>query len=174
MTIIATAGSATANCYITIADADTYFAESRYHSEDWTALSDTVKEQVLRWSTRLIDQFDFVGTRSDPLGVDQRLDWPRSFVPDADTGLYIDSTTIPFFIAEATAEYALFLYREDRTGAAQEDLAQFNKIKVDVIELGIENITGKKNVVPSSVLAMLRPYFADSAPSSFAKKLWRT
>lgn len=62
MALDATVGGANANSYLTVAEADAYFA-ARLHSDVWDALSegegegegDSTKEAALIWATRLFD-----------------------------------------------------------------------------------------------------------------------
>lgn len=80
--------------YITVADADTYFA-TRLNAEAWECASDTDKTKALATATRQIDNLRFVGC---PAVEDQLLHFP--------TGT---DTEVPTKIQYATAELALAL-----------------------------------------------------------------
>ena len=107
MAIIVEDGSGIANAqsYISVADADTYFAE---HSQPaiWTAALTADKEKALKLSTQYMDavfKLRWKGTRKLET---QALDWPRYSVNDRD-GYWIPDTPLPRVLKEACAEYAV-------------------------------------------------------------------
>ena len=73
-TINATLKSATANSYVTLAEADAYF-ETVPNSSSWDAKTDDQKNRALISATRWIDSLNFYGVRCDS---SQALDWPRN------------------------------------------------------------------------------------------------
>ena len=73
-TIIATLKSATANSYVTLAAADTYF-ETTPESSTWDNKTDDQKNRALIAATRWIDSLIFEGDRCDE---NQALKWPRN------------------------------------------------------------------------------------------------
>jgi len=73
-TINATLKSATANSYVTLAEADTYF-ETVPSSTQWDNKTDDKKNRALISATRWIDTLNFYGDRCD---ADQALSWPRN------------------------------------------------------------------------------------------------
>ncbi len=73
-TIIATLKSATANSYVTLAEADTYF-ETAPSSTTWDGKTDDQKNRALIAATRWIDSLVFEGDRCDE---NQALKWPRN------------------------------------------------------------------------------------------------
>jgi hypothetical protein len=149
--IDATACGANSNSYCTLAEAETYF-ESRLHKSDWTDATDGDKNISIAWATRLLDELiDWEGYKYTTT---QALRWPRGGVTDSDGDL-IDEDTIPSFLVNATAEFAMWLISEDRT--AESDTAGFKKIKVDVITLEIDKYDQPAQI-PLSVLDMLIPY----------------
>lgn len=102
-------GSSTAESYISVADADTYFDSKRgpasTYAADWDAVATTeaIKEACLRWATRLIDKgWVWDGQKSTTT---QALKWPRSYVLD-DEGEEIDGDVIPADLKYAVAELA--------------------------------------------------------------------
>ena len=72
-TITATLKSATANSYVTLAEADTYF-ETTPESSTWDNKSDDAKNRALISACRWIDSLNYYGTRCED---DQALKWPR-------------------------------------------------------------------------------------------------
>jgi len=99
------------NSYVSVADADAYFAE-RLHSSRWENASPAEKEKALIMATRSLDAaFNFFGVVADE---SQKLAWPRAYVYDPE-GREIPSDKIPEIIAFATCEQALYLLGTDPT-----------------------------------------------------------
>jgi len=73
-TINATLKSATANSYVTLAEANTYF-ETVPDSSTWDNKTDDQKNRALISATRWIDTLVFYGDRCD---ASQALKWPRN------------------------------------------------------------------------------------------------
>jgi hypothetical protein len=73
-TIVATLKSATANSYVTLAEANTYF-ETVPDSTTWDNKTDDQKNRALISATRWIDSQQYYGDRCDE---DQALKWPRN------------------------------------------------------------------------------------------------
>jgi hypothetical protein len=73
-TIVATLKSATANSYVTLAEANTYF-ETVPDSTTWDNKTDDQKNRALISATRWIDSLNFYGDRCDD---GQALRWPRN------------------------------------------------------------------------------------------------
>ena len=73
-TIVATLKSATANSYVTLAEANTYF-ETVPDSTTWDNKTDDQKKRALLSATRWIDRLNFYGDRCDD---GQALKWPRN------------------------------------------------------------------------------------------------
>lgn len=72
--INATLSSASANSYVTLADANAYF-ETIPDSSTWTNKTDDQKNRALISATRWIDSLNFYGDRCDN---GQALKWPRN------------------------------------------------------------------------------------------------
>jgi len=108
-TINATLSSATANSYVTLADANAYF-ETVPDSATWTNKTDDQKNRALISATRWIDSLNYYGDRCDE---DQALKWPRNNY-DVD-GVELECSLIPNEIKYATYELARALAND--TGA---------------------------------------------------------
>lgn len=104
-TIDATLQGASANSYVTLAEADAYF-QTVPHDEHWTG-SDDAKNRVLITATRYLDNFEYYGTRCTTT---QALKWPRKdYKVD---GVEIKCTFIPEQVKNATFELAhVLLYK---------------------------------------------------------------
>ena len=99
-TIDATLGGASANSYVTLADANSYF-ESVPNSSTWTDKTDDQKNRALISATRWIDALSFYGDRCSET---QALKWPREdYKVD---GIELACTLIPVGIEVATYELA--------------------------------------------------------------------
>ncbi len=104
MALVTTPGSATADSYATLTEADTYHSDRG--NTAWTG-TDALKENALR---RAVDWLDFTyrtrfpGSRADDR--DQNLEWPRAVAYDV-AGTLIANTEIPIEIKRAQIEAAL-------------------------------------------------------------------
>lgn len=117
VTLVYTPGGASDNSYVTLAEAEAYFA-NRLNSAvngDWTndssgvARTDAVKSAALITATLRIDEEMFMGLKASST---QALKWPRVNVTDED-GLYFDSDTIPQRVKQAVFICALELLKVD-------------------------------------------------------------
>ena len=108
-TITATLSSATANSYVTLAEANTYF-ETVPDSSTWTNKTDDQKNRALIAATRWIDTLVYYGDRCDN---GQALKFPRNNYKVDDVELAC--TTIPNNIKYAQYELARALAND--TGA---------------------------------------------------------
>lgn len=101
--IEATAGSETANSFVTLDEAEAYFAE-RLDVAAWTAADDATKERALVMATRMLERLRWHGARASAA---QALGWPRAGAPGAEDG------TIPPVIQQAQCEEALAWLRPE-------------------------------------------------------------
>ena len=107
--IDATLSGASANSYVTLAAANSYF-ETVPDSATWTNKPDDQNNRALITATRWIDSLNFYGDRCDE---DQALKWPRNNY-DVD-GVELECSLIPNDIKYATYELARALAND--TGA---------------------------------------------------------
>lgn len=106
MAIIATSGAANANSYVTITQANDYFA-ARFGAGAWTALSEASKEVALRHATRNLDLQRYRGW---PLTDTQALQFPR------ERGDWNSESGIPQVVQDACCEEALWVATHASTG----------------------------------------------------------
>ena len=100
VTIVATAGGASSNSYMTLAEADAYF-ETTPDESTWTDKTDDQKNRSIISATRYIDGFEFYGKRCTTT---QALKWPRKeYKVD---GVDVACTSIPDEVKIATFELA--------------------------------------------------------------------
>lgn len=133
LTIVATVGSASANSFVTLVEAAAYM-EGRLNSDAWDNAGADEQNRALAEATREIDQFEFVGRRSDTTQV---LAWPRQWAPNPDDPNYdyyaVDA--IPQRVKNATMELAFQFLKAGTTDvAAQEASEGVIRKKVDVLE----------------------------------------
>jgi len=156
MALIATPGATDANTYATYAEAEAYI-ESRLHIDNWTDSNDDNREAAIMWATALLDRLcNWDGRKA----VDtQALRWPRSFIYDPD-GNPVSGTTIPQFLKDATAEFALHLIGSDFTITASRDTIGYKQIEVGSLNLVMDTEHGvvKKSMLPESVWIIVRQY----------------
>jgi hypothetical protein len=81
--------------YISVSDADNYFATERLHADAWSEATTADKQKALYEATRLIDTLRFAGIKADS---SQELEFPR-----------FDDTVVPDGVQKACCEIALAL-----------------------------------------------------------------
>jgi len=160
MSLDATISGASADSYITVADADTYHGDN-LNVTDWVDATTANKEKALKMATRLLDErIDWIGSKNTDA---QALRFPRSSLVNPD-GYTVSSTLIPDIIGNATAEFAKYLLAADRTGDAD------GKGLIDT-SVGSISVTFDKSdtadVLPDIVREMLRGWGAIHARSKF-------
>jgi len=165
VTIVATAGSASANSFVTLAEANTYM-EARLNSTLWDAATDDSKNRSLIEATRELGNLSWQGyTAADT----QALAWPREWVtdPDSPTLDYYDSTEIPTRLKNATCELAFQFIKAGTTDvAALDSTSGVIRKKIDVLETEYaEPWTRAKGLARyPRVLGFIRPLLASSGP----------
>ncbi len=165
VTLDATVGGASANSYASLAEAEAYF-NNRLYVTDWTGTDDD-KKRALIMATQQIDLNDFVGYRATST---QALKWPRYGAPIPDSGGYsvawyaVDE--IPVLVKQAQYEYALLFMGSDYT--AQSDLLNYKRIKVDDIELEI-NQPVQSGTVPADVSRLLKDLRTNASGASIVR-----
>jgi hypothetical protein len=111
LTVETGTGSATANSYISQADADSYIASHGAESA-WSALSSDDKDKYLRLACQYLDlryANKFKGYKATK---EQALCWPRTWVVD-NNGFAYESNEIPTCLKQAQVEAALRLLAGD-------------------------------------------------------------
>ena len=151
-TIVETVGSATANSYVTDAEADTYFDE-RLNATAWTSETDAdVKARALIMATRRLDQERYMGEKTT---TGQALEWPRVWAFDKDGEEY-DSAVIPTPVKHATFEMALRLLNDGNADSlADTGMEEFKRAKVG--EMEVERFAGfAAGQLPSNVRRIIQ------------------
>lgn len=141
--------SATANSYVSVSEADDYFA-AHLDSNFWpTSLKE--KQAALVMATNRIDAETFQGRRTE---LTQSLQWPRSYVVARD---FIDTDIIPRELKIATFEMALH-YLKMKAGeftVDENDLETLDKYKIGPLDVQIKaNV--KADRIPTKVKQLLK------------------
>lgn len=164
--ITATAGSASANSYITIADADTYH-ETHISSATWDGASTDEKCRALQTATRLLDQwFEWNGSASDST---QALLWPRSGVIGPN-GYLEANNAIPTRIKHGCAELARQLIDNDRT--ADSDSRGVSSVTAGSVSVTFTG-SATTDVIPDAVMGFVGWYGTKKGRSGGAVTLLR-
>lgn len=150
-TIVATAGSASANAYCTLAEAIA-FVETHPYTVAWDAATTDMKTRAIITATRLIDQrVRWTGYPTDDV---QALAWPRVGMLDANEN-EIDDDVIPARLKEATAEFARLLLDHDYTADNAAGRDGLKRVKAGDVEIEYRDAMLSGRMVPDSVWSML-------------------
>ena len=168
VSIDATAGGASANSYMTLAEADT-FVEAMISSSDvskWTTGNDDSRNRALAAAAQRLDRERFLGARATDT---QALQWPRTGVRKPDTYVNTYATGFPFRISD---DYFTDTEIPDQVKRAQIEMAVYLKNNVDGISLGgledFKNVKiGNLDVTPDKTGAI----GADRVPPMFERYL---
>lgn len=133
----ATPGGATSNSYTDRTFALDHLTTARLYGTAFSGASVADQDASLIWATRLIDTgWCFDGS---PTYANQALAFPMSGLVDR-YNRYVDSTTIPLLVQQATAEFADYLIQQNvfavTTPSTTAGGAVLTKQKLDVLELG--------------------------------------
>lgn len=146
MALDVTIGGASADSYNTLTEANDYFQHDPHFSTTWSGLTDAVKENWMRMSTRAIDRFStYRGVRQTTT---QALQFPRvldrhtyvNFQFRSMPGLYyhrhasdfedvLQANEIPRDVKRAQLEMLIFLYN-NKTSSSAIDGREFDALKV--------------------------------------------
>ncbi len=115
--IVATVGSASANAFCTLAEADTYLEGKLPSPTTWDAASDDTCNRALVSATR---ELSALGWQGEQTTATQALAWPRQWVvdPKAPSADYIDPAIVPDAVKAATVELALLMVNAGTTDLA--------------------------------------------------------
>ena len=162
MALNATLSASDANCYVTLAESELYFAD-RMHSTAWTSLTDAVKNQLLITSSQMLDwHIKWKGTKATTA---QSMQWPREDAIRPD-GTEIDDDVLPSEIKTAVYEQAFVNISADRM--SDDPLSGIGQLKAGslMIKAGPEkpNQTNAKPV-PDHIYAILSDLYTQGRGS---------
>lgn len=158
MTLVATAGSSTADSYLTLAAAEAIAAGDIGPEVDaWTKADEPMREAALRRATREID--GYVATGWAPYDPDQALTFPRETMDVDDAG----TPFIPQRIKQACYQQAIYILKnKDALAAMNAHRASAGSVDPDAA-YGVDPAAG-----PSVISPMAAHYLAGfkTAPRS--------
>jgi len=169
-TLDSTPGSASANSYVTVAEADTYH-DSRLSATTWTGAATDDKTIALIMATRTLDaMLNWTGVSSDTI---QALNWPRQGMWDKNEVEAIDETVIPPELKDATAEFARLLIGTDLTVDSDIENLKIRSLMAGSVALTFDGgVTAK--VVPDSVYYLLPTWwFSVNTRTKTVRRLFR-
>lgn len=167
MALIATVGGSTSNSYVTLAEAETFFASHFLiaKTSTWATLSDGQKEAALKRATQQLDSLRILdteyGSGALPTAlvayegyeltihrqmVNQRLQFPRNIDIDEN-----DDAFVPQNVKDAQCEQAVYLLTFDEGALA----TQMSGIKVETVAAGSVRI--RNEYTGSSLGSSLSP-----------------
>ena len=131
-TFDSTPASSTSNSYLSVTEADDYFA-GRFGADKWSTFTNTQKQQLLVTSTKQLDTASFNGRKSKVI---QSLQWPRQALVDLD-GNALDDTVIPSKLKEATCEMAYWIWTEEDRILSDVEIQQVDTYKVGPLDIQV-------------------------------------
>lgn len=152
MALDATVGGPNSNSFVTVAEADTYFAQHPF-DDHWTNLHVADKEAYLIMATRTLSGLCWTGIGASAT---QALPWPRIGMY-AVTGYALSSSVLPRQLKEMTFELALKL-RVDGQSASSSTVDQgLKRAKAGPVEVEYFNpqdLTNIFSLVSSDIKAL--------------------
>jgi hypothetical protein len=163
-TINTEVGDPSANSYVSVEEADAYFAGRYLSGEGWSGFTEAQKVARLWQAAIAIDRLPFIGR---PASVTQAMQWPRrSGVLDHEysslvvQGVRIPLQVVPQAIKYAQAELALVIFDDDG------NLPSLDGSQIKSETLGKWSISYEPDVEPllaaPVVLDFLFPYLLES------------
>jgi hypothetical protein len=148
----ATTGSASANCYTTVAFATQYDLDRPQVVATWSGATGDQQTAALLWATRLLDSaYHWHGYPTDSV---QALLWPRGAMLDRSGWFYVDLHTIPIELQWATCEYARQLLVLDRAADSDIETGGILNVKAGPVSVQFKPDVYAK-VVPDAVVLQL-------------------
>ncbi len=148
------------NSYVTVAEADAYFAD-RLDADAWTSAEATTKAKALVTATGQLDQMSWVGVA---VSETQKLAFPRSGeYYDPKLGMRIALSGIPDRLVVAVCELAMHLVANEGVLASESSV---KSISVDVIKL---DFIQPAAVIPDTVHRVIKPLLV----SGGSRQWWR-
>lgn len=127
-TVISIVGDPTANSYVTVAEADSYFSDS-FGRSLWAQTSSGDREAAVITASRYLDQYmTWMGHRSTS---EQAMEWPRIDTFDK-TGRPYPTNIVPGPVRFATFELAYYIVENGGLSFAPQNIDRVKVGPVDV------------------------------------------
>ena len=147
--LISDVGSSTANSYVSVAEADVFFATSVGNSA-WPTSAGS-KEAALIEASRILDsQFNWIGNIANS---EQALRWPRTDAFDAD-GRMISAVCIPKLVKDAACNLAYFLLQNGGLNQTQSDLKGLKLGPIDLKFVEGQSVIGVPKFIVKSLQSL--------------------
>jgi hypothetical protein len=147
-TVVATAKSASANSYCTLAEADQYQDDRPAVSTTWANSSENNKIRALLWSCKLMESLfwwnGYASTTTQALG------WPRMGLLER-IDVSLDSDTVPDEVKNAQAEYARQLLVSNLAQDSDTESESIKSIKAGSIAVEFDTEAVYNKIVPDAV-----------------------
>lgn len=154
MTLIATAGAADQNSFVSLVEFDEFLTTKLRKPVAVTGAYVIDREAALIWATRLVSTLCWTGSGSTDT---QALVWPRTGMLYK-TGFAVAIDAIPADLKNATMEMAYLLLVGDPITPASAIFKGISKIKAGSVELQFQKLADlgtAASLVPLSVIAFL-------------------
>lgn len=152
--LVTTAGSATANAYVTLVVAEQYHLDRPAAGTTWASASDTQKNAAILWATTLMDALWYWD--GYPTDAVQSLLWPRGAMLKRNGWEYVPIDVIPIELQHATAEYARQLLVSDRAADSGIETKGIKSLTAGPVSLTFKDSVFAK-VVPDAVVNLIPP-----------------
>jgi len=167
LTIVATAGSASANSYCTVAEASAY-NEAHVSGATWSDADPEDQKRALIMATRQLDAYlSWSGVATTD---SQVLAWPRTGMIDPVTEDVIGEDVIPQRLKNAVAEQARLLLVRDRSAESDTDVSGIASITAGSVQIGFRTppsgaTTSAPPVLGPSAVAFVQPWVTANTSS---------
>lgn len=142
-----TAGSPTANSYLSVEDADA-LAAGLINGSDWLSLTDQQKQALLVQATTRLDAEIYGGVPTTTVNTmgnpHQALQWPRNWIVDGNCSgggfTHLDPTKIPAALEKATFYQAMHYYNEfmDNPTVSRQDMDRLTALSIGPLTMAIQ------------------------------------
>lgn len=156
--------------YISVEDADTYFA-TRLYATSWTSATEANKTAALTTAQRRIDTLYFRGQKYETTNEGQEEEWPRLINDEIiEWDSTISEAVVPDAIKYATCEEALTLLQKGDPTSSPRATAQNEGVKSIKLADGTSESydLGKtkslKGLQSQEAYALLKPFLATTVP----------
>ena len=143
-------GLATANSYLSLAAAETYF-EAHLYAAAWGAATDANKNKALAQATRLLDANSV--WKGYKLTSTQLLQWPRKDVEH--DNFCLATNVVPVEVRNATAELAGLFISEDLTAEVDQNALAGISLGKGALEIDFKDNRSKRQI-PIHINDLLR------------------
>lgn len=151
--IVTTAGSASANAYVSIAVADQYHLDRPAAGTTWADATTDQKTTAILWATKLLDAlWEWSG---NVVNSTQALLWPRVGMYYR-SGYTVPSTVIPTELQHACAEFARQLLVADRMADSDIEVQGITSLRAGSVALTFKDGVYARPV-PDAVVNLLPP-----------------